>query len=194
MVSEIYALTVYFLLAVGLGKGLLMCFQLSGSALVDANIYLLIQSTFIPLSALSIGGLLIFQATNKMGLATFIAVLQGFITFPIAATIMYFGASSAQNAMLFVITTPLNSGMAAMAVSTISCTYIYHYLGRVVIKPRFKQDKIRLNVPLNDHAMSYAERQLDKFIPINSKNQNLALQQKLHEIGQKYLNQTPIDD
>lgn len=139
------------------------------------------------MSALTIGGLLMFQATNKMALATFISILQGFICYPIVFPIVAAIAINVNNPMVFVATTGTNGLLAAIIVSIISCVYLYTKLGKVSFKVFVKEKKKHMTVDYNGHLPSYAERQLEKFIPRKNVPENLELKKQIVAIGNKYL-------
>lgn len=135
--------------------------------------YMRINVIFIPCVALSIGGLLMFQATNQMAMANFIAVLQALIVFPIASTTMYPIAINFKDPLMFVVTNPLNTGTAGLVITFISIVYLYKYLGRTRFDMRVNTgtriEKIKISVPSNVKKMSYAERELQKSLIQSSK-------------------------
>ncbi|MDE7434113.1 MAG: hypothetical protein K2M43_03285 [Mycoplasmoidaceae bacterium] len=135
----------------------------------DAIKYMRIQVLFIPMVALSIGGLLMFQATNQMAMANFIAVLQACLVFPIASGTMYgVTVNITHNPLHFVITNPLNTGTAGLIITIISIVYLYKYLGHTRFNAKIntngKTISARFVVPTNYKRLSYAERQLNKSI------------------------------
>ncbi len=171
LLSFIYGIVVYTCLATFLGEALIKMFpfeqQLGHDIYADSINYMRIQVLFIPAVALSIGGLLIFQATNQMAMANFIAILQACLVFPIASGTMYsIAVSLTQNPLTFVITNPLNTGTAGLIITIISIIYLYKYLGNTRIKTRVNVGNfiknITIVVPTNIKKLSYAERELQK--------------------------------
>ena len=169
LVSFMYAIIVYVSLATFMGTWLIKLFDLPQSTQGDMRNYLTIQALFIPMVSLTIGGLLIFQATNQMWLANIVALIQGCLTFPIASSIMYAIAVQNQNTYIFVGTNPLNTSMAGIIVQTISITYLYKFLGKIRYTIRFfdhdknKLIKEKICIPSTFKKMSYAEKQLENF-------------------------------
>ncbi len=173
LLSFIYGIVIYTCLATFLGQWLIGLFDLDPSMAAQTLKYMRIQVIFIPCVALSIGGLLMFQATNQMAMANFIAVLQALIVFPIASGTMYPVAINLNDPLMFVITNPLNTGAAGLIITCISIVYLYRYLGRTRFDMRVntgtKTKKIRISVPSNVKKMSYAERELQKSLVQSSK-------------------------
>lgn len=173
LLSFIYGIVIYACLATFLGEWLISLFKLDQSMADQTLQYMRIQVIFIPCVALSIGGLLMFQATNQMAMANFIAVLQALLVFPIASSTMYPVAINLNDPLMFVITNPLNTGTAGLIITCISVVYLYKYLGRVRFDVRInagtKTKKIRISVPSNVKKMSYAERELQKSLIQSSK-------------------------
>ncbi len=166
LISFIYAFVIYTLLATWLGQELISWFPDIEDMQAEAIIYMRIQVLFLPAVALSIGGLLMFQATNQMAMANFIAVFQACVTFPISAGIMYGVAIAGDNPFLFVVANPLNTASAGIVITIISVVYIYKYLGHVRIKTTVnvdgKQKHIKIVTPANIKKLSYAEKELQK--------------------------------
>ncbi len=173
LLSFIYGIVIYTCLATFLGQWLISLFKLDPSMASQTLKYMRIQVIFIPCVALSIGGLLMFQATNQMAMANFIAVLQAIIVFPIASIVMYHTAVVFRDPLMFVITNPLNTGTAGLIITFISIVYLYKYLGRtrfnISVNTGTKIKKIVLSVPSNIKKMSYAERELQKSFVQQSK-------------------------
>jgi Na+-driven multidrug efflux pump len=65
---------------VGLGHQFLQLFNVNPDEMKLAFEYLAINAIFLLMVPFSVGGLMIFQATNQMVMANFIAILQGFLT------------------------------------------------------------------------------------------------------------------
>ncbi len=172
LISFIYGAVIYTCLATFLGAWLINLFpNMDPAQYTDAINYMRIQVLFIPAVALSIGGLLMFQATNQMAMANFIAVMQAAITFPIAAGVIYPIALVANGPMTFVIANPLNTGSAGIIITIISLIYLYKYLGKTRVKVKVNTREgsraITLAVPSNIKKLSYAERELQKSLGNN---------------------------
>jgi hypothetical protein len=64
--------------------------------------------------------------------------------------------------MLFIITSGLNTGLAAIAITTISGIYLSRYLGHTHFNVQINNKKTRIAVPTNITRLSYAQQQLRK--------------------------------
>jgi hypothetical protein len=69
---------------------------------------------------------------------------------------------SAGQPILFVLTSGLNTGLAALAITIISNIYLSRHLGKMRLYVKINGKKKTLVVPMNIHKLSYAQRQLDK--------------------------------
>lgn len=171
LLSFIYGIVVYTCLATFLGQALIQLFPFApqlGDIYADAIKYMRIQVLFIPMVALSIGGLLIFQATNQMAMANFIAILQACLVFPIASGTMYpIAVNLTHDPLTFVVTNPLNTGTAGLVITIISIIYLYKYLGNTRIKVNAGNKRTTFIVPTNIKKMSYAERELNKSLEVS---------------------------
>jgi Na+-driven multidrug efflux pump len=79
VISVIYGVVIYVLL-LAIGKSFLQMFDVQPQMMSMAYEYLILNALFIPMISFSVGGLMIFQATNQMLMGCFVAVLQGLIT------------------------------------------------------------------------------------------------------------------
>lgn len=182
-ISFVYGIVIYIFLATWLGQLLIDMFPNIDSMKADAIAYMRIQVLFIPMVALSIGGLLMFQATNQMAMANFIAALQGCLTYPLAAGIMYGVSTSLHNPLLFVITNPLNTGLAGIIISIICIVYLRKYLGHIRFKSNINTENERLTVKFSCEAnikkLSYAERELLKSVNSDSQERFVRFKSKV---------------
>jgi uncharacterized membrane protein len=108
-----------------------------------------------------IGGLMIFQATNQMLVSNLLAILQGLLTWPIAASIGYGIAMSTSEPIYFVLTSCLNTTLAGTIITIISNVYMRRYLGKLRLHLHVGNVNKTLVVPINAHKRSYAQRKLD---------------------------------
>lgn len=163
-ISFAYGLLIFLIILIGLGPLLLQLFGITPNTttMQYASQYLLIQIIITPITALSIGGLMIFQATNRLVTSMFIAILQGLICFPIVCAITASTACIVGNIWIFIPTNAINAFVASIIISIYSNFFLYKRLGFRKIILFVNNKKYRLVIPLNAPKLSLAQKALIK--------------------------------
>lgn len=172
--SVVYGVLVFGLMVSPFGTELLSWFSIpkGSQEIVDASLYLMIQCLLITFASISIGGLMIFQSTNRMGLSIFAGLLQGAICYPITlfaiTTPLAYTVWGMAGCWIVVATNSLNGLIASIITFTMSVIFIYRFLGKSTMKIKMYDEKTKsfinkkLFVDLKAPKMSYAQLQLEK--------------------------------
>ena len=168
IIGLVYGLIVFGLMSSPVGQYMLSWFDIEADLLPMAANYLNIQCLVIMFTSFSLGGLTIFQSTNRLTSAIIASMFQGLVTFPLVLLTTSSLALQFANPWILVSTNAINAAIASLIIFIWANIFIHTFMTKRLIKINIfdialnKFKTVRYFVPLNSPKESYAQRQLEK--------------------------------
>ena len=168
LIALAYGLLVFGLMSSPVGGYMLSWFDIDAMYLADAARYLNIQCLVIMFTSFSLGGLMIFQASNRLTCAVVVSILQGLLTFPLVLFVMSTLALQFGDPWIYVATNATNAGFASIIIFVWTNIFMFTFMSKRLIKHKVYVAKenqyktIRYFVACNSPKESYAQKQLER--------------------------------
>lgn len=158
LVSILYGLFEIALLYSPIGQELVKLFNVTADRMPDALRYLNAQCFCTLFVSVSLGALMLFQATNNIIQAFIASIMQGgIVIWPVLFTLKYLAIIN-NNPWYVVYNFPINTAIA----STIIFVWAWIFVAKFLGKQHLKIGDKKLVIPVATPKLSYAQRQLIK--------------------------------
>ena len=158
LVSILYGLLEIILFYSSVGEELVTLFNVTTERIPDALRYLQAQCLCTLFVSVSLGALMLFQATNNIIQALIASIMQGgIVIWPVLFTLKYLAIIN-DNPWYVVYNFPINTALASLIIFIWAWIFVTKFLGKQHLKIGDKN----LVIPVATPKLSYAQRQLIK--------------------------------